>query len=169
MNKSKTQSFVSFWIRLSWWAIIDGDSDVGDNVILVTSRWWLFLDVGERIVMLTTCFVMLVIFSMYQIGHKHLKVVTNTFGLQHRCNRCYKVRNKLKQHRPRSAVGLWVLGQNISVNVNLGRGRARTRTVPGRLNNSTITAHYKWSIIKKDKIGFDYFHHWLRMLLAMGC
>ena len=33
--------------------------------------------------MLATFFVMLAIFSMYYIGHQHLKLVTNTFGLQH--------------------------------------------------------------------------------------
>ena len=33
--------------------------------------------------MLATFVVMLFIFSMYLIGHQHLKLVTNTFGLQH--------------------------------------------------------------------------------------
>ena len=42
-----------------------GDSDVGDIVMLVTLWWWLILDVGGRIIMLATFFVMLAIFSMY--------------------------------------------------------------------------------------------------------
>ena len=33
--------------------------------------------------MLATFFVMLMIFSVYWICHQHLKLVTNTFGLQH--------------------------------------------------------------------------------------
>ena len=41
-----------------------GDSDVGEIVMLVTLWWWL-------------------IFSMYYIGRQHLRLVTNTFGLQH--------------------------------------------------------------------------------------
>ena len=60
-----------------------GDSDVSDIVMLVTLWWWLIWDVGCRNIILATFFVMLVIFSMYQIGHEHLKPVTNTFGLQH--------------------------------------------------------------------------------------
>ena len=40
-------------------------------------------DVGDRIIMLATFFVMLVIFPIYQIGHQHFKRVTNTFGLQY--------------------------------------------------------------------------------------
>ena len=42
-----------------------GDSDVDDIVMLVTLWWWLVWDVGGRIIMLATFFVMLVIFSMY--------------------------------------------------------------------------------------------------------
>ena len=45
-----------------------GDSDVGDIVMLVTLWWWLIWDVGGRIIMLATFCVMLVIFSMYEIG-----------------------------------------------------------------------------------------------------
>ena len=40
-------------------------SDVGDIVMLVTLLWWLILDANGRIIMLTTFFVILVIFSMY--------------------------------------------------------------------------------------------------------
>ena len=47
--------------------MLDGDSDVGDIVKLVTLWWWLIWDVGDRIIMLATFFVMLVIFSMYLI------------------------------------------------------------------------------------------------------
>ena len=40
------------------------------TVMLVTSLcWWLIWDVGGRIIMLATFFVMLMIFWMYQIGH----------------------------------------------------------------------------------------------------
>ena len=61
-----------------------GDSDVGDIVMLATSLcWWLISDVGGKIIMLATFFVMLVTFSVYKIGHQHLKIITNTFGLQH--------------------------------------------------------------------------------------
>ena len=45
--------------------ILEGDSDVGDIVMLVNLWWWLISDVGVRILMLTTFVVMLVIFSMY--------------------------------------------------------------------------------------------------------
>ena len=45
--------------------LYSGDSDVGDMVMLVTLWWWLISDVGGRIIMLATFFVMLVIFSMY--------------------------------------------------------------------------------------------------------
>ena len=38
------------------------DSDVGDIVMLVTLWWWLIWDVVGRIIMLSTFFVMLVIF-----------------------------------------------------------------------------------------------------------
>ena len=41
--------------------IPNGDSDVGDIVMLVTLWWWLISDVGGRIIMLATFFVMLVI------------------------------------------------------------------------------------------------------------
>ena len=44
---------------------IIGDSDVGDNVMLVTLWWWLIWDVGGWIIMLVTFCVMLVIFWMY--------------------------------------------------------------------------------------------------------
>ena len=54
-----------------------GDSDVGDIVMLVTLWWWLISDVGGRIIMLATFFVMSMIFSMYWIGHQHPKSVTN--------------------------------------------------------------------------------------------
>ena len=43
----------------------DGDSDVGDIVMLVTLLRWLISDVDGKIIMLVTFFVMLVIFSMY--------------------------------------------------------------------------------------------------------
>ena len=46
-------------------ASLNGDSYVGDIVMLVTLWWWLIWDVGDRIIMLATFFVMLVIFSMY--------------------------------------------------------------------------------------------------------
>ena len=42
-----------------------GDSDVGDFVMLVTLWWWLIWDVGGRIIMLATFFIMSVIFPMY--------------------------------------------------------------------------------------------------------
>ena len=41
------------------------DSDVGDTVMLVTLWWCLISDVGGRIIMLATFFVMLVIFLVY--------------------------------------------------------------------------------------------------------
>ena len=44
---------------------IFGDSDLGDNVMLVTLGWWLISDVGGRIIMLATFFVMLAILSVY--------------------------------------------------------------------------------------------------------
>ena len=42
-----------------------GDSDVGDIVMLMTLWCWPIWDVGDRIIMLVTFFVMLVILSMY--------------------------------------------------------------------------------------------------------
>ena len=46
-------------------SVIFGDSDVVDITMLGTSGFWLIRDVGGIMVMLTTFFVMLVIFSMY--------------------------------------------------------------------------------------------------------
>ena len=42
-----------------------GDSDVGDKLMLVILWWWPIYDIGDRIIMLATFFVMLVNFSMY--------------------------------------------------------------------------------------------------------
>ena len=53
-----------------------GDSDVGDIVMLVTLWWWLIWDVGDFLYVLNRS-------STFWIGHQHLKIVTNTFGLQH--------------------------------------------------------------------------------------
>ena len=36
--------------------ITDGDSDVGDVIMLVTLWWWLIWDVGGRIIMFATFF-----------------------------------------------------------------------------------------------------------------
>ena len=47
------------------WPQFNGDSDVGDIVMLVTLWWWPIWNVGGRIIMLATFFVMLVIFPMY--------------------------------------------------------------------------------------------------------
>jgi len=58
----------------------NGDSDVGDIVMLVTLGLPIS-DNGDKFIMMATFFVMLVIFPMYKIGH--LKLVTNTFDLQH--------------------------------------------------------------------------------------
>ena len=44
---------------------INGNSDVGDIVMLVTLLWWLIWDIDGRIIVSVTFFVMLVIFSMY--------------------------------------------------------------------------------------------------------
>ena len=56
------------------------------TLMLVTTLCWPFLmvtDVGDRILMLATFFVMFMIFTMYWIGHQHLKLVANTFCRQH--------------------------------------------------------------------------------------
>ena len=53
------------------------------TVMLVTLWWRLISDVGGRIIMLATFFVMLVIFWIYEISHEHPESVNNTFGLQH--------------------------------------------------------------------------------------
>ena len=88
-------------------AVTIGDSDVGDIVMLVTSLcWWLISDVGDRIIILLTFFVMLVIFLMYQIGHQYPESVTNISNLsqinlvsnirhQHRCKRHYQKDTKI--------------------------------------------------------------------------
>ena len=47
------------------------DSDVGDIVMLVALWWWPILDVGDKIIMLATFLFLLVIFSIYYIGHQH--------------------------------------------------------------------------------------------------
>ena len=52
------------------------------TVMLVTTIYWLFDD-GERFKMLVTESICWWRFSLYYIGHKHLKLVTNTFRLQH--------------------------------------------------------------------------------------
>ena len=49
--------------------------------MLVTLWWWLILDVGGRIIMLATFFVIFVIFSMYLIGHQNPESVTNVTNL----------------------------------------------------------------------------------------
>ena len=70
----------------------DGDSDVGDIVMLVTLWWWLIWDVGGKIIKMTTFFVMLMNFAMYLIGQQPIgspKSVTNidvTRCHQHRCH-----------------------------------------------------------------------------------
>ena len=51
--------------------------------MLVTLWRWHFCDVGDRIIIIFTLFVMLVSFSMWLICNQHLKVVTNTFCLHH--------------------------------------------------------------------------------------
>ena len=62
------------------------NSDVGDIVMLVTLWWRLIWDVGRRIIMLATFFVMFSnLFNRSPtswIGHQHLKLVANTFDLQ---------------------------------------------------------------------------------------
>ena len=66
--------------------------------MLVTLWWWLISNVDGNIIMLTTFFVMLVVFSMYWIGPQHPESVTNISNLspthlvsnirhQYRCNR----------------------------------------------------------------------------------
>ena len=70
----------------------DGDSDVGDIVMLVTLWWWLIWDVGGKIIIMTTFFVMLMNFAMYLIGQQPIgspKSVTNidvTRCHQHHCH-----------------------------------------------------------------------------------
>ena len=54
-----------------------GDSDVGDIFMLVTLWWWLISDVDDRIIIYVFRYV------GDFLGHQHLKLVTNTFGLQH--------------------------------------------------------------------------------------
>ena len=51
--------------------------------MLVTLRWWQIWDVADKIIMLVTFFVTLVIFSIYLIGYQHLKIVLNSICLQH--------------------------------------------------------------------------------------
>ena len=66
-----------------------GYSDVGDIVMLVTLWWWPIWDVGDRIIMLVIfslcwCFSNVLNRSPTSwIGHQHLKLVTNSIGLQH--------------------------------------------------------------------------------------
>ena len=60
--------------KLSAYGLKLGDSDVGDIVMLMTLWWW--VTIGDR-------FEMLVIFLMYEIGHQHLRLITNSFGLEH--------------------------------------------------------------------------------------
>ena len=84
---------ITIWSPTSSLPWVHGDSDVDDSdvsnrdvgeiVMLVILWWWLIWNVGDRIIKLATFFVILVIFSMYQISHQHLKLVTNTFDLQH--------------------------------------------------------------------------------------
>ena len=55
--------------------IKNGDSGVGDNVTLVILWWWPIKDVGDRLIRLTTFFVLLMILSNYFI--KRLKLTSN--------------------------------------------------------------------------------------------
>ena len=50
------------------------NSDVGDFMMVA--------DFGDRLIMMASFFIIMVIFLMHKIGHQHPKVVTNTFGLQ---------------------------------------------------------------------------------------
>ena len=65
--------------------------------MVVSYHWWPIWDVGGRIIMLATFFVMLVIFTIYQIGHQHPESVTDILNWspthlvssvrhQHQCN-----------------------------------------------------------------------------------
>ena len=70
-----------------------GDSDVGDKVMMVTCRCRQFLNVGDRISILMSFFnvgargqcqkIVDVGDQNGKIRHQHLKVVINTFLLQH--------------------------------------------------------------------------------------
>ena len=51
--------------------------------MLMILRWRPIQNVDDRIIMLATFSVMFVIFSMYEIGHQYLKLVTITICLQH--------------------------------------------------------------------------------------
>ena len=58
-------------------------------MMVTTSCWWSYDGNRFKLVTESLCwrlFVMLVIFSMYLIGYQHLKLVTNTFCLQHPSN-----------------------------------------------------------------------------------
>jgi len=98
-------TMVSSTFLLEWiipWGINIGDSDVGDIVKLLTSlSWWLYDGNWFTILVVESLcwrlFVMLVIFSMYWIGHQHPESVTIISNLsptyfvsnirhQYRCN-----------------------------------------------------------------------------------
>ena len=69
--------------RMLNWADIMGDSDVGDNGMLVTLWCWLIWDVGDFFRYLVDFLNVFNRSSTSWIGQQHLKLVTNTFGFQH--------------------------------------------------------------------------------------
>ena len=60
-----------------------GDSDVGDNVMLVILRWWLIWDVGGRIIMLAT-------FSLCWWFSQCIKSVTNILNRSPTSQTCHQ-------------------------------------------------------------------------------
>ena len=60
-----------------------GDSDVGDIVMLVTLWWWLISDAGVFFLYVGDFLNVLNRSPKSWMGHQHLKLVTNPFGLQH--------------------------------------------------------------------------------------
>ena len=109
-----------FW----WFNFRIGDSDVGDIVMLVTLWWWLIWDVGGRIIMLATFFVVFNRSLTCWIGHQHPESITNISNLspthlvsniRHK-HRCYRSKSPTKNSNFGKLFG-WVF-HDFTITVN---------------------------------------------------
>ena len=85
---SDSESLESRLSIISRWSselqVVFGDSDIGDIVMLVTLWWWLIRDVGGRIIMLATFFLLCWRFSQC------IKSVTNVLNRSPTSQTCHQ-------------------------------------------------------------------------------
>ena len=132
--------------------------------MLLSLWWWPISDVGDRIIMLATFFVMLVIFSMYKIGHQHFESVTNILNWspthlvskirhQHQCNH-----NDLNDLKRSNMIYVQYSWMNLNVHFCIWRTVWQMKT--------QNTSHYvKW-MIHLDQVRSILIH--FSMILGTG-